>query len=224
MTVFNPFDEENEYDTSDTSEETIHDGGGGIVEKDGHYHVRCFEVIYHPAEASKEEDGEIVKAKLPQAEVKLEVLNGTEPTEVGKKIYHTIYLAGWEVKPTKSDPACGVMKPLEGRQLAGLLAFLHAFGTVDGSVFGKESITLELGMIERLENLTAIVKVQLEEQNEEVINPKTGKPYEPRHKICWNTDAWPVGHEKVKDVPVDPDESQYGGGSGDAPIDDMGGL
>jgi len=217
MSEFDPFSQENEYDTSETSEETIHEGGGGTVNKDGMYHVRCFEVVYHPAEAAKEVDGEEIKAKLPQAEVKLEVLNGTEPSEIGKKLYHTLYIAGWEDKET------GVMKPLEGRQLAGFLAFCHAFGTVDGSVFGKESITLELGMIERLEDLTAVVKVQLEEKNEKVINPKTGKPYEPRHKICWNTDAWPVGHEKVKDVPKDPDSSQYTE-SGEAPVDEMGGL
>jgi hypothetical protein len=217
MTAFNPFGEEIEYNTSETSEETIHDGGGGRVDKEGYYHVNCFEVTYQPGEPATEVDGERIDAKLPKAIVKLKVLNGTEVSEIGKSIYHTLYLANWEDKPT------GQMKPLEGTGLAGLLGFCYAFGTVDGSIFGKQSIKLELGMIERLENLTAIVKIQLEKATRKTINPKTGKPYEPRHQICWNSDAWPVGHVKVEDVPTDPDGPQYQK-SGEASVDDYGGL
>jgi len=113
-------------------------------------------------------------------------LAGEHDSEVGKKIYHRIYMAGWE---SKQD---GVMKKLEEKQVHGILALLHAFGTIGEDAFGKEVFKLNRDMFDRLEQTQAIVKVTPSE-----FNGKTTQ------KIAWNNDVWPLTHEKVNDVPMD---------------------
>ena len=189
---FNPFDQK--YSTEGTTAEAAHEGGGGVVKIAGMYHVSVSSVEY------KETDLEGDKAVLPHYEMKLTILGGEHESEFGKTVYHRLYLAAWEDKANK------IPKALEDKHVAGVLTFLHSFGTVGDDVFDNPAVELDQGMFDRLVNTQAIAKVSM---SEERFDKVSGKTYASRAEISWNSDVWPVNHEKVADVPKDVSALQY---------------
>lgn len=202
---FNPFAAK--VNTEGTTKESAHDGGGGQIEVAGFYHLVCQSAEYKGYDAEN--------SKLPHVEMKLEVLAGENESEVGKKLYHTIWLATWEDKKTRSTPAL-----MEDKHATGVLILLHAFGVVGDEVFDNPEVILDPEWFDRLENTTAIGKV--------VIEP--AKPYKrdgvehpgkERATVQWNNDFYHVKHEAVAEVPKDAAVMQYAAAEGDEDMDDL---
>jgi len=191
---FDPFAEDYDTSAAETAEDAGSGGGGGI-EIAGRYHVVIKTVKYQPAEIEGDKDDDDKKRKLPRVEMTMEVQAGEHEAEVGKKLYHTIYLATWE------DRDAGEVKPMSEKKIAGVLYFLYVFGTVDDSVFGQEKVKISLDMFERLDGTHAVVQVDI---SEERTDEKTGKTYKPRAQISWDNNCWRCDHEKVADVPKHP--------------------
>jgi hypothetical protein len=185
-------------DTSDVTPETVHEGGGGQVAIAGFYHVRVQSVEYKREvvegtwDESAENGGSDCKRKLPHYKIVLVALGGEHPSEIEKKIYHSIYLAKW------SDRKDGEFQAPELKAWQSIIAFLYAFGTVGEEVFGNANAKLSHDNFMRLENCQAVAKVDIEEHN--------GKP---QARIQWNNDVWPLNHDHVKDVPKDVEAMQY---------------
>jgi hypothetical protein len=193
---FNPFG--TDYDTSELDSDGIHEGGGSSVALEGFYHVQVADVSYTKYDIS--EGGSEPTRVLPQVKIIMQVLEGDHASEKGKNVYHTIYLAKW------ADRESGEVEKLQGVQLKGVIAFLHAFGTIGEEVFGRPSVKINLDMFSRLEGLQAIVRVS---QEAESVNKETGVVYPARCKIRWNTDVFPIDHKRVEGVNVDRAAIQY---------------
>lgn len=196
-------------DTTGVDAETVHEGGGGQVSIAGHYHVRVQSVEYKREQVEGEWDesqdggGPNCKRSLPHYKIVLVALAGEHPSEVDKKIYHSIYLGKW------ADRKAGEFVGPEAKAWQSIIAFLYAFGTVGDEVFGTAEARLSHDNFMRLENLQAVAKVDIEEYN--------GKP---QARIQWNNDVWPLTHDHVKDIPKDIDAMQYAV-SGVAAADDL---
>jgi len=68
--------------------EDLYKGGGKSVQKEGFYH----------AEVSEVEGIEGDESKLRQVKVNMTIHQGDHEDQIGKTIYHTIYLENWEDK------------------------------------------------------------------------------------------------------------------------------
>jgi len=163
---------------SDTSQDDLK-GGGGMVEKAGYYHVRVQDVVPYSEEG-----------KLPNRRVDLHVLAGTEPSEVGKILFHRIYLMTWErdankVKTGKMAP------PSKGARMMAFRFFL-GMGLVNKEELGQKDIHLPFS---KLPNCQAIVKVVREDKDSD------GKPLDkPNFKVA---ETYTLDDPKVADVPMD---------------------
>ncbi len=215
MAEFDPF--ASDYSTENADKETIHEGGGGGVQLDGRYHVIVEKSEYLAASVEgDDEDADDYARSLPMVKVQMSVLGGEHESEKGKKIFHRVFLGSWKDDSGNDTKKAGRINPLGEKQLHGTLAFLHAFGVIGDDAFGQSTFKLSLDMFERLENTQAIVRVSM---SEERTNAKTGQVYKPSAQM-WNNDAWPLGHEKVSDVPRDHEAANYVT-SGEVSSDDL---
>lgn len=155
---------------------------GNRVTKEGHYHVTATGASRHADEG-----------KLPVLQIDLMVLDGTDfsgkqlTDQVEKSITHRIFLAGW------TDKAKTEQAPLDDKKMKGIRAFAYAFGLISEADLAKSNVAIPFHLIEGRQ---AVVKVK---QEDEWTDDK-GKKQKGGLKIAWNNDAWPVGHERVKDV------------------------
>ena len=155
---------------------------GNRVSKEGMYHVTATGVSVHREEG-----------KLPTLQVELMVLDGTDADgarltdQVEKSITHRIFLARW------TDKAKTEQGPLEDKQQKGIRAFAYAFGLISESDLGKTNVSVPFQMIEGRQ---AVVKVSREKD----WTDDKGETRKGGLKISWNNDAWPVNHERVKDI------------------------
>lgn len=197
-----------EVDTESMDSDTINDGGGNTVAAEGRYHVQVESVEIEDA-------GE---KQLPFVKLTMRVLMGEVETEIQKVVYNRIYLANWENKEA------GEMGPLKEGALKGLVALFYAFGVIGEEAFGQSALKLSRDMFERLEATQAIIKVT--KGNDRTVKDKDGKEitYTGRYEMAWSNDCWPLGHDKVKDVPKDHEAAAVAGavtGGGDEDLDDI---
>ena len=182
-----------EADTSKVDEESIHEGGSGnYVSAEGRFHVMIEQVERFSIDREKN--------KLPQIKISMRVLNGTADSEIQKALSHYLYMAKWVDSKKKSLGA----EHLDETAKERLVGFLHAFGVIGEEAFGVSDFKMDWPMFQRLQDTQAIVKVS-KQDNYNVKDKDTGELVEKQggYKISWNTDTWPLGHEKVKDVPLD---------------------
>lgn len=155
---------------------------GNRVSKEGMYHVTATGASLH------KDDG-----KLPTLQIDLMVLDGTDADggrledQIEKSITHRIFLARW------TDKAKTEQGPLEDKQQKGIRAFAYAFGLVSEADLGKANVAIPFHLIEGRQ---AVVKVSREKD----WTDSDGTSRKGGLKVSWNNDAWPVSHERVKDV------------------------
>lgn len=193
--------EDQNVDTSSMTEESVFEGSN-TVSAEGDFHVQITDVEINDSD----------EKKLPYVKLTMEILAGTVEDQKGNKVYHRLFLASWEDKEKKK------MGPLSEGQAKGLMAFLFAFGVVGSEAFaGNCKITRD--MMTNLEHTQGIVKIT-KGRDRTVTDKKTGEKteYAGRYEIAWNSDCKPIGHEAVKDVPVDHEAAAMrpptGGGGG----------
>lgn len=192
--------------TEELTKDDLHKGGGAGVSKPGMYHVHVQSVELKADE------------KTPNIRVIMEILNGTEESEIGKKIYHRIYFS----KKTKDDPE------KEQRAFRQLVTFLFEFGTLSADrAFGNKNLVLDRGDFERLEGCQAVVKVELEKAKPYMDEHGVEKEGKDSYKILWNNNVWNLNHEFVADVPKDMQMAAVapaGGGMDTSLADDLNGV
>lgn len=179
-----------EFDASDVSEDSL--WTGGMVSKPGFYHVSGGNVSMEKGDDNS----------LKHLQLEMIVLDGTEESEINKRLYHRIYLEGWEKRPEGDEP--GVKKGLDKKQQQGIIAFAFAFGLVSKDAFGKQ-MKVPFHMFEGSQ---AVVKVSEDEYFDR--NGQKKKSF----KMAWNNDCWPVWHDRVRDVPKDAESLAMLGGIG----------
>lgn len=159
---------------------------GNRINVAGYYHVTA------TASAIRREEG-----KLPQVQIDMLVLDGTDEeknraeSQIGKNYTHYIYLAKWADKE-KTDTA-----PLEEAAQKGIRAFAYAFGLIGEADLSRANVRIPFHMIDGRQ---AIVRIQKQSD----YTDRDGEKRTGGYKMSWNNDAWPVTHEKVKDIAKDP--------------------
>lgn len=175
--------------TEGTTREDAHKGGGGMsVNKEGLYHVQI-ESVQLKAEANED----------PHVLLIMNVLNGVHEDQIGRKVYHRIYM-----KKMDSEDK-------EQKRIAGLATFMFEFGVMsEQEAFGNANFSITRGHFERLESCQAVVKVS-HRKAEEYTDKKTGekKMGKESYSVQWNNNVWNPFHEFVKDVPKDHEMLQY---------------
>lgn len=155
---------------------------GNRVSKEGYYHVDATGASVHREEG-----------KLPVLQIDLHVLDGSDfdgnqlTDQVDRTITHRIFLAGW------TDKAKTEQAPLDDKRQKGIRAFAYAFGLISDADLGKANVAVPFHLIAGRQ---AVVKVQREKDWTDA----NGQQQKGGLKISWNNDAWPVDHERVKDV------------------------
>jgi len=171
-----------QLDTTDVDADSLYSGGG--VNKEGYYHV----VAMSPELTNEKE-------KLPGATVTLHIVAGTEDDQCVKNIYHKLFFKGWE--KDKEGKKTGSQVGLSAKQKNNLARFLDAFGVINKSDIGGASANIPWHL---MEGRQAIIEVR---QEKEWVDDD-GKKHPGGFKIPFNN-AWPIRHERVKDVPKDPE-------------------
>jgi len=181
-----------------SSEDLDQKGGGGAVNAEGFFHV-----IFNAPTQEKEE------GKTPSVRVDMQVLAGTDETQVGKMHFHRIYLA-------KKGKAPGSFDPLSDGSKKNILKFFANLGLITKEeVAGSAAVRLPW---ERLEFFQAIVEIKNEPYDEEKDGVKTGNKKD-SFKIPYGCNVWQVGDERMSHVPKDPDAlADFTGGAG---VDDV---
>lgn len=152
------------------------------VTKEGYYHVTATGASGHS------EDG-----KLPTFNFDLMTLDGTDfdgnqlLDQIEKLISHRIYRKRW------TDKAKTEQGPLEDKEQKRIRAFAYAFGLISEADLANPNVVVHFDMIEGRQ---AIVKVTRDKD----WTDSDGRLRKGNLKIAWNSDAWPVNHERVKDV------------------------
>ena len=183
-----------EADTSEVNEENVH-GGGNFVNKEGWYHFYCESAEFDPGEPATEPKN----GKLPTVTLKLSVVDGQHEDQKDRALTHTIWLKNW----VNSDDHGEGMKAPGDMGVRGLVAITQAFGTTGNEAYGQKGFVFRRSHFENIQACQAVGHVRKEKDTMEP-DGKAVK-YKGRHKVQWNNDFYSPLHEKVKDVPKDPE-------------------
>lgn len=207
MSTFGNSDLDNfEMDGSGFDEEaTTPSAGGAACNKAGHYHVHVKDV---KMEGAFEADAE-GKWKSPCIRLDLEILAGTEADQVGKTIYHRMYLR----KKTMNGDKCVGLEPVTEESQNRILRAAYALGLIDDDALGQKSVKVPWS---QSPGCQAIVKV---DESEDEYNGKKTTNY----RIEWGN-LWRPDHEDVKEIPKDQEALAMWGGGGSVSEDDIGDL
>lgn len=190
-------------DASGFSQEDLEQkGGGGAVNKEGFYHV-----IFNAPSQEKEE------GKVPSVRIDMQVLAGTDETQVGKMHFHRVYLM-------KKGKGKGELETLSDGSKKNILKFFANLGLISKEeVAGSAAVRLPW---ERLEYFQAIIEVKNEPYDEtDEHGNKTGKQRD-SFKIPYGCNVFQVGDERMSHVPKDPDAlADFTGGAGVADVSDI---
>ena len=179
-----------EIDATDIDEDSLHSGGG--VDKEGYYHVECLDIGLTEGESDK----------LRNLKIDLVVLDGEHSEQSGRKIFHRLYLEGWENKSTRDK------RELKKEEEKRILAFSFAFGLITADQLGQEKLKIPFHLIRMRQAVVKVTKADDYEVTDSMGSKvkKTGG-----YKIAWSNEAWPVDHPRVADVPKDANSlSEYG--------------
>jgi len=194
------------FDASGFSQEDLESKGGG-----GQVNAECFSHMLFQAPVQEKEPG-----KIPTVRVDMQVLAGTDETQVGKMHFHRIYLARKERDDKGKET--GKIIPLSDGSKKNLLKFFANLGLISKEeVAGSASVRLPW---ERLDQFQAIVEIKNEpyDEKDKDSGEKTGKLRD-SFKIPYGCNVWQVGDERMSHVPKDPDAlAEFTGGAG---VDDV---
>ena len=191
------------FDASGIAPEDLNQKSGATVNKDGKYHV-----LFKGIEKEKR-DGQI-----PAVRIDMEILAGTEESQVGRMHFHRINLF-------KKGEAPGSLGPLSDGSKKNLLKFFANLGLITKEeVAGNASIRLPW---EKLEFMQAIVEIKNEpyDEKDKTTGVLTGKKVD-SFRIPYGCNVWQVGDDRVASVPKDPDAlAEFTGGAGVADVSDI---
>lgn len=146
--------------------------------------------------------------------LKLEVLEGTNKSQVGRVMYHRMMLESWADKDNH-----GLGKgPLAEWAVNANRRLLVSLGAIRSSVSGDgtvetEAYKIDQEFIELLVGLQMIAEVKMSQER-----TYGGKTYPPRAEIPFST-SWPLGHKAVAEVPCDTELAPISSAAGDAAAD-----
>lgn len=190
------------FDGSGITPEKLDQKGGKSVNKDGKYHVQI-----------KGMEKEKQEGKIPSVRLDMEILAGTEESQVGAMYYHRIYLA--------KKGAGGTLEPLSDGSKTNILKFFTNLGLLTKEdVAGNASIRLPW---EKLEFFQAVVEIKNEpyDETDKATGQPTGKKIN-SFKIPYGCNVWQVGDDRIASVPKDPEAlAEFTGGAGIANVDDI---
>ena len=195
-------------DVIDASGFTVEDAepqqGGAACSKPGMYHV-------HVKDAKREgslEPNEKGEFKSPCVRLDLEILAGSESDQVGKVIYHRIYLA-----KARRDPSGKTVgyDPLTDKSREQYMRTAVQLGVMAKEDVGKQGAPVRWSQVIGRQ---AVVRVDRDEEDD--FKDKTKKRVV--HRINFGN-FWEVHHEDVKDVPKDPEAMAMAGNGGASEID-----
>ncbi len=186
---FDPFSSSGS--TEGLDESSMHKGGGKQVCKEGLYHVSVEKVEFDSKSDS-----------LPCVVITMTILNGTNEDQIGRKIYHRIWVKSWVDKENKKAG----LKDVDNEVFKNFIVFLYEFGVLTKSALNQDKFNLTREHWNRLENCQAVVEVSLV-KNDDYVDKRTNqvKKGKEEYKIQWNNQVYRLNHEKVADVPKDHD-------------------
>lgn len=198
-------------DTLDTSGFGVEDAqpqqGGKACDKEGMYHV-------HVKDAKREgslEANDKGEFKTPCLRLDLEILAGSEPDQIGRTVYHRVYLA--KAKRDASGKTVG-FDPLSDKSREQYLRTAFQLGVLAEGDLGKPNAAIRWSQVMGRQ---AVVRVDKDEEDD------FKKPGQKRTVFRINFgNFWNVNHEDVKDVAKDPEAmAMAGGGAGAVNVDDL---
>lgn len=187
---------------------------GAECNKPGMYHV-------HVKDAKREgslEPNEKGEFKSPCTRLDLEILAGSEPDQVGKVIYHRVYMAK-AVRDKVTGKTIG-FEPLTDKSREQYMRTAVQLGVMAKEDIGKHGAPVRWSQVIGRQ---AVVRVDRDEEDD--FKDKQAAEREKRaiakkavYRINFGN-FWDVFHEDVKDVPKDPEAMAMAGGGGAAEID-----
>lgn len=162
-------------DTDGMSGEDL-DGGGGICDKEGWYHVTVLNI-------DKNED----EGKLPHYFFGLQILAGDHEDQAGKMIYHRIFNKSWI---DSSDHDKGMKEPSEGSKKMKL-RFAAGLGLISKEDIGKPNLRIPWS---EADGVQAVCKVVKESRGDDPNKFDFRIPY---------SEIYQVNDPKVENVPKD---------------------
>lgn len=175
-----------EFDSDPANEESLY--RGNFVEKEGYYHVTI-----EPKITLSEADS----SKLRTVDIQLRILAGCDldgkdaSDQIDKVVNHSIFIEGW-VDP--KDRNAGKQAP-NARAVGGMKVLFYACGVISGAELGETKFRPNFLA---LAGRQMVVKLSRDDDWED----KDGKSHKGRIKLRWNSDCFPIGHERVQHVPV----------------------
>jgi len=189
------------FDASGVTPEKLEQKGSATVNKDGKYHV-----LFKGLEKEKP-DG-----KAPCVRIDMEVLAGTEESQVGRMHFDRKNLM------KKGEHG---LEPLSDGMKQNILKFFINLGLLTKEeVAGNASIRLPW---EKLEHFQAIVEIKNEpyDDKDKTTGQPTGKKVD-SFRIPYGCNVWRVDDDRVANVPKDPDAlAEFTGGAGIADVSDI---
>lgn len=184
-----------EFDSEPVNEESLY--RGNFVEKEGYFHV-----VIEPKIVLSEPD----HAKLRTVDIQLRILAGCDMEgkdagdQTDKVVNHSIFIEGW-IDPKNKDS--GKQAP-NARAVGGMKVMFYAAGVISGADLAAEKFRPNFLA---LSGKQMVVKLSRDEDWED----KDGKTHKGRIKLRWNSDCFPIGHERVAHVPVNAILAMAGG-------------
>lgn len=195
-------------DVIDTSGFGVEDAqprqGGAACNKAGMYHVHVKDV---KKEGSIDPD-EKGNFKTPCIRLDLEILAGSNPDQIGKVIYHRIYMA--KAKRDGAGKTTG-FEPLTDKSREQYMRTAYQLGVMSEDDLGKERASVRWSLAPHRQ---AIVRVDEDEEDDFKTPGKKRTVYRINFGNFWN-----VNHEDVKEVAKDPEAMAMAGGQSVASVD-----
>lgn len=207
---FEPIELELETDGFDSPEEQYR---GTTVQQEGWYHVAVMGVSDKPGhDPSGDQRGQLRTIK-----VDMQILDGCDlgdkpaPTQKGLNIYKEFYVETWK---NKEDKSAG-RELIDKKAAKGLKTPFWAFGLLSDEELKSDRVVFPFHL---LMGRQAIVKVTREQS----WTDRDGKERQGRLTVRWNSDFYPLSHDKVANIPKDADYlALMGVSAGQKVTDDM---
>ena len=185
--------------------------GGAACSREGMYHVHVKD-IKKEGSMTAGEDGTF---KSPCIRLDLEILAGTNPDQMGKTIYHRVYLA--KAKREK-DPTDGKEKtvgygPLTDSSREQYMRTAYQLGVMAEEELGKEKATVRWSLAPGRQCVVRVDEDQEDDFRDKDAAAKEKRPVAKKtvYRINFGN-FWTVTHPDVAEVPKDPEAMAMAGG------------
>lgn len=208
-----------EWDSEQLDEGSMYKGN--FPTKEGYFHVQIDQNI----SVSDPDAG-----KLRYVELTMEILAGCDlegndaSDQIGHKLKHKVYVEGWTDRKRElvkvwedagkqekladflaSCPKKEQLKTVPSEKAVGGIKTMHyACGVISAEELGQAKFRPRF---EAMATRQMIVKLT----RDDGFTKDDGTKIPGRIQLAWNNDCYPIGHERVKDVPIDATTALAGG-------------